>query len=76
MLSKSSKCELGLVHYITKLNISRFVISRFECTLKIPSFFKEISVLLGQTSHRDAGRLLNIIDEDNLNEGMLCNISF
>ena len=46
------------------------------CTLKIPSFFKEISVLLGQTSHRDAGRLLNIIDEDNLNEGMLCNISF
>ena len=75
MLSKSSNWELDLVHYIAKFTISRFVISRFECTLKIP-FLKEIFVLLGQTSHRDAGRLLNIIDEDNLNEGMLCNISF
>ena len=72
--TKSSKWELGFVHSITKFTISRFVISRFECTtlmyFKNPSFFKEISVLLGQTSHRDAGRLLNIIDEDNLNEGM------
>ena len=32
MLSKSSKWELGFVHYITKFTISRFVISRFECT--------------------------------------------
>ena len=31
MLSKSSKSELGFVHYITKFTISRFVISRFEC---------------------------------------------
>ena len=34
MLSKSSKWELGLVHYISKFTISRFVISRFECTTK------------------------------------------
>ena len=33
MLSKSSKWELGFVHYIAKFTISRFVISRFECTL-------------------------------------------
>ena len=32
MLSKSSKWELGFVHYIAKFTISRFVISRFECT--------------------------------------------
>ena len=31
MLSKSSKWELGFVHYIAKFTISRFVISRFEC---------------------------------------------
>ena len=34
MLSKSSKWELGLVHYISKFTILRFVISRFECTNK------------------------------------------
>ena len=32
MLSISSKWELGFVHYIAKFTISRFVISRFECT--------------------------------------------
>ena len=32
MLSKSSKWELGFDHYIAKFTISRFVISRFECT--------------------------------------------
>ena len=32
MLSKSSKLELGFVHYIAKFTILRFVISRFECT--------------------------------------------
>ena len=32
MLSKSSKWELGFVHYIAKFTILRFVISRFECT--------------------------------------------
>ena len=32
MLSKSSKWELGFVHYITKFTILRFVISKFECT--------------------------------------------
>ena len=31
MLSKSSKLELGFVHYIGKFTRSRFVISRFEC---------------------------------------------
>ena len=64
------------IHYIEIRYIKVWVYYINVCTLKIPSFFKEISVLLGQTSHRDAGRLLNIIDEDNLNEGMLCNISF
>ena len=34
MLSKSSKWELGFVHFITKFTISRFIISRFECTCK------------------------------------------
>ena len=33
MLSKYLKWELGLVHYIVKFTISRFVISRFECIL-------------------------------------------
>ena len=33
MFSKSSKWELGLVHYIAKFTISRFIISRFECIL-------------------------------------------
>ena len=31
MLSKSSKWELGFVHYIKKFPIPRFVISGFEC---------------------------------------------
>ena len=31
MISKSSRWELGLVHYIAKFTISRFVIFRFEC---------------------------------------------
>ena len=34
MLIKSSKWELGLVHYITKFTIWRFVISKFECISK------------------------------------------
>ena len=34
MLSKSSKWELGFVHYIPKFTISRFAISRFECRKK------------------------------------------
>ena len=34
MLSKSSEQELGFVHYISKFTISRFIISRFECTTK------------------------------------------
>ena len=33
MHSKSSKWELGFVHYIAKFTTSRFAISRFECTL-------------------------------------------
>ena len=32
MLSKSSKWELGFVRYIKKLTISRFIISRLECS--------------------------------------------
>ena len=35
MLSKSSKWELGFVPYIAEFIISRFVISRFEYTIKI-----------------------------------------
>ena len=30
MLSKSSKWELGLIHFFAKFTISRFIISRFE----------------------------------------------
>ena len=30
MLSKSSKLELGFVHYIAKFTILRFLIPRFE----------------------------------------------
>ena len=33
MLGKSSKWELGFVHYITRFTKLRFVISRFECTI-------------------------------------------
>ena len=40
MLSKSSKWELGFVHYITKFTILRFVISRFECISKNGYFCK------------------------------------
>ena len=32
MPSKTSKWELGFVHYIAKFTILRFVISRFECS--------------------------------------------
>ena len=35
MPSKSSKLELGFVHYIAKFTILRFVISRFECTATV-----------------------------------------
>ena len=33
MLSKSSKWELGCVHYIGIFTISRFLISKFECII-------------------------------------------
>ena len=33
MLSNSSKWELGFVHCIVKFTISRFVTSRFECSI-------------------------------------------
>ena len=33
MLSKFSKYELGLVHYIAKFTILRFVILGFDCTI-------------------------------------------
>ena len=33
MLKKSSKKELGFVHYIAKFTILRFIILRFVCTL-------------------------------------------
>ena len=36
MLRKYSKWGLGFVHYTAKFTISRFVISRFECTLFFP----------------------------------------
>ena len=38
MPSKSSKWELGFVHYIAKFTILRFVIPRFECTKKCIKF--------------------------------------
>ena len=43
MLSKSSKWELGFVHYITKFTILRFVISRFECIFYI-YFFRVLTL--------------------------------
>ena len=39
MPSKSSKWELGLVHYIVKLSISMFVILRFEYIYKFSPLF-------------------------------------
>ena len=45
MLSKSSKWELGFVHYIAKFTISRLVISRFECTVSHVTFFYCFSLL-------------------------------
>ena len=39
MHSKYSKWELGLVHYITKFTILRFVISGFECISKFNGYF-------------------------------------
>ena len=43
MLSKSSKWELGFVHYIMKFTILRFVISRFECIFYI-YFFRVLTL--------------------------------
>ena len=57
MLSKSSKWELSFVHYIVKFTISRFVISRFECTsylitislsLKFYACMTNVAVYLGK----------------------------
>ena len=50
MLNKSSKWELGFIHYIAKFTILRFVISRFDCTITIlvrysSSFVLRCSVL-------------------------------
>ena len=42
MFSKSSKWELGFVHYIKKFTISRFVISRFESPFR--EVFQSMSV--------------------------------
>ena len=54
MLSKSSKWELGSVHYIAKFTISRFVISRFECIVS------QSLVLIAEGSlHRQFGKFLN-----------------
>ena len=50
MLCKSSTWELGLIHYITNFTISRFVISRFECTWRwtgiVKTFRTRLYVLL------------------------------
>ena len=51
MLSKSSKCELGLVHYIAKFTISRFVISRFECIWNFLQW--NMRVLLSRSNSRE-----------------------
>ena len=39
MLSKSSKRELGFAHYIMKFTISRFIISRIECTYILHKYY-------------------------------------
>ena len=60
MLRKSSKWELGFVHYIVKFTISRFVISRFEFTsylitislsLKFYACMTNVAVYLGKFFH-------------------------
>ena len=60
MLSKSSKWKLGFVHFIAKFTISRFVISRFECTsylitislsLKFYACMTNVAVYLGKFFH-------------------------
>ena len=51
-LSKSSKWELGFVHHIAKLTISRFIISRFECTSKSTYF----SILQSQYYFQTCGQ--------------------
>ena len=46
MLSKSSKRELGFVHYIKKFTMSRFIISRFECIFVL--FFQVSKIMFVQ----------------------------
>ena len=48
MLSKSSKLELGFDHYILKFTISRFVISRFDCT-----YYQIINYLVSKGNSKD-----------------------
>ena len=45
MLSKSSKWELGFVHYIKKFTISRFVILRFEFTMEMKWMLSLLTLL-------------------------------
>ena len=66
MLSKSSKWELGFVHYITKFTISRFVISRFECTSYSPinfaySKYPAIDKLIKQNKTANQNLVTNLI---------------
>ena len=51
MLSKSSKWELGFVHYIAKFTISRFVISKFECIWNFLQW--NMRVLLSRSNSRE-----------------------
>ena len=46
MLSKPSKWELDLVHYIAKFTISRFVISRFELSVLNWGYYPKLEAFL------------------------------
>ena len=59
MLSKSLKWELGFVQYIAKFTISRFVISRFECTNIPPTGRMKITVFRGNVVTTFFGSNLN-----------------
>ena len=54
MLSKSSKWEMGFVHNIAKFTMSRFVISKFECSSSTTTYLnsKYVPCLLGQDHFR------------------------
>ena len=70
MFSKSSKWELGFVHYITKFTISRFTISRFKCNNITPSHWnndpdkinEQISMLNGLPGNAKLSNMKTLFD--------------